>query len=115
MAFAEGVPTVTVTLDQPRELGFTLGAMRRIREKLGSLELDLSDEQKQLQSIPTLVWACMDADARAVLSVEDVEEMIHPGNLGPISDAIHELLERSQPEAGGNPTKAAPKKRAAKK
>jgi hypothetical protein len=98
MSFAEGTQTATITLNGQRHtLGFTLGAMRRIKERLGTLEMGESEEE-QIQAIPAYVWSCMTAADRESLSVEDIEESIHPHNLTAISDAIAALFEASQPE-----------------
>ena len=52
--FSEGTPTVTITLDKPRTLGFTLGAMRRCKE-LGVLKLDVADETAFMLALPEYV------------------------------------------------------------
>lgn len=98
MPFLEGIPTVVVQLDKPRTLGFTLGSMRRIQEVLGTLEYRV-DAAADMLAVPTYVWACMDAEGRAELSIEQVEEMIHPGNLKAMSEACTTLFHASSPEA----------------
>jgi len=99
--FATGTPTVTVELDKPRTLGFTLGAMRRVQDHLGADAF--SGEQDQIRALPTYVWACLSAADREELSVEAIEDLIHPGNMKAVSDAIGDLFQRSNPEgAEGN-------------
>lgn len=102
----EGTPTATVTLDKPRELGFTLGALRRVREKLGTLEVNL-DKPEGSMALPTYIWACLPASARKDLSIEQIEDMIHPGNMQTIADALGKLFKASTPEPTANPTEAA--------
>lgn len=105
--FAEGMPTVTVTLDKERELGFTLGALRRVKEKLGTLDVDLENPESNM-AFPTYIWACLPASGRAELSIEQIEDLIHPGNMVAIGDALARLFKASQPEDAANPTAAAP-------
>jgi hypothetical protein len=99
MSFIEGTPTITIELGGPHELGFTLGAMGRIQEKLGSLDIP-SDKAAQLAALPTYVWACLSVADRGQLTIEQIAEMIHPGNLEAISTAVMELFEKSQPPKG---------------
>lgn len=113
MSFAEGTPTVRIRLAGVEyDLGFTLGAMRRVREQLGSLELADSPDA-MLQALPAYIWACMDAEARATLSAEQVEELIHPGNMQHLSDQVGELFQASMPKGAEGKAKPA-KRRAAK-
>lgn len=105
--FAEGTPIVTIQLDAPRELGFTLGALRRVREKLGTLEVDLEKPEGSM-ALPTYIWACLPAADRKDLSIEQIEDMIHPGNMGAIAEALGRLFRASSPEPKPNPTEAAP-------
>lgn len=104
--FAEGMPTATVHLDKPREIGFTMGALRRVKEKLGHLNFALDAEEAGLV-LPVWVWACLPRSARAELSIEAVEDLIHPGNMGAIGDAIALLFKASTPDETTNPTQAA--------
>jgi hypothetical protein len=105
--FAEGMPTATVKLDKPREIGFTLGALRRVKEKLGRLDFDLAGAGASM-ALPTYVWACLPASGRKELTIEQVEDLIHPGNMNEISDALGVLFKASTPDPEANPTGAAP-------
>jgi hypothetical protein len=104
MSFPTGTPTVEVDLDGPRTLGFTLGAMRRIKEATGTLEVDENaTEETMLQTLPVYVWACMGAEDRADLSIEAIEDMIHPMNMVAINGAVTALFQLSVPKgAEGN-------------
>lgn len=104
-AFSEGVPTVTVQLDKPRELAFTLGTLRRLKEKFGTLDLEAKPDALTL---PTYLWACLPAKDRAELSVDAIEDMIYLGNAGTLTEALSELFRMSMPttEATENPTPA---------
>lgn len=106
--FAEGTPTVSVTLDKPRELAFTLGALRRVREKLGSLDIPTDDSPESLAALPHIVWACLDASGRKEVTVEQIEDLIHPGNMAAVSEAITKLFRASTPDVTANPTAAVP-------
>lgn len=113
MPFAEGTPTVEVTLDKARTLGFTMGAMRRIKARLGTLAMPALEDgtinqDKAVEWIPVVVWACLDAEGRAQLTVEQVEDLIHPGNVKATSRAVVELFNASAPDAAQDPTEAVP-------
>lgn len=118
MPFLEGVPTVVLQLDKPRTLGFTMAAMRRIKEKAGTLELPVDANgrvplEKAIDLMPTYIWACLAPEDRAEVSLEQLEEMLHPGNLEAVTQAIVSLFQRSNPEAAAGatpgPTTAGPK------
>lgn len=107
MPFIEGIPTVVLQLDKARTLGFTMGAMRRIKERLGTLELPMDEKGKipldrAIEIMPTYIWACMDTPDRAEISVEQLEDMMHPGNLQAITEAVTALFQRSNPEAAAD-------------
>lgn len=109
--FPEGTPTVTIDLGGPRELGFTLGAMRRAKEELGTLEIDEKDNEAMLLKVPAYVWACMTPKDRKELTVEAVADMIHPLNMKVITEAVTTLFKASQPDDSvGNEPPAAAKK-----
>lgn len=105
--FAEGQPTAVVPLDKPRTIGFSLGAMRRVRDQLGTLEYD-PDSPDALLALPAYVWACLSSADRAELSVAQVEDMIHPGNMAEVSETLGVILRASSPDA--KPTVAGPAK-----
>jgi hypothetical protein len=116
MPFLEGTPTAVLQLDKPRTLGFTMGAMRRIKDKVGSLEIPVGADGKipldrALEIMPTWIWACLEAPDRAEISVEQLEDMLHPGNLPQLTEAIVSLFKASSPEASteAGPTQAGPR------
>lgn len=107
--FPEGTPTAVVSLGgKDRTLGFTIGAMRRIKEAGGKLQIDDGEDSDDvIYAVPLWVWACMDKEDREELSVEDVEDRMHPGNMEEISAAVTRLFLSSRPEgAEGNGAKA---------
>jgi hypothetical protein len=113
MSFIEGVPTVMIDLDKPRELGYTVAAIARIQAIVGAAA-DLTLQKTQVEMLPKLVWACLSAEGRRELSIEQIEDMIHLGNVGPIGAAIGVLHAASNPEdAEGNGVKG-PRKKAAR-
>lgn len=112
MPFIEGVPTVVVRLDRERELGFTNASVERVLRELGTAEVP-DDPIQRVRALPTYLWACMDAESRAELSVDQISEMIHPGNAEALGQAISALFKASKPEAvagaSADPTPAGPK------
>lgn len=98
--FAEGVPTVKVTLGgKPYELAWTWGSKRRLGDKA-----QITDAKALSDNLGALVWATMDKESREALSVEDVEELLHPGNQVEVIDKIGSLFALSEPseEPGKN-------------
>lgn len=114
MPFIEGVPTVTLELDKARVLGFTAGSIRRLRERFGGLQPDLTgpdgkiDAGKVLPVLPVYIWACLDAEGRAQLTPDQIEDMLHPNNLLAVAERVAELFTLSNPEASADagPTEA---------
>lgn len=97
--FAEGVPTVEIQLaGKPYTLGWTLGSMRRLRERLAAQGLDLKDAIAQAENLPAVVWASMDKETREAVSVDDIEEMLHTGNQDEVIEKISSLFKRPEPE-----------------
>lgn len=108
MPYAEGTPTVEVTLGgRPYTVGYTWGVKRRIREKLQEKGLDAAGNQEEYLAIT--LWSGLDAEARATLSVEDVEELISPTNEQVIVLKLQELIVRSEPEPDPNAVPSAAK------
>lgn len=97
MSFVEGTPTVTVKLDKERELGFTIGAMKRLKA-LGLLDVNVEDQATFLLSLPTYVWASLDQEGRKELKLEAIEELIHPRNAREIAQALWGMIGASLPE-----------------
>ncbi|HEX6924354.1 MAG TPA: hypothetical protein VF167_02940 [Longimicrobiaceae bacterium] len=87
MALAANVPTAQVELDRNRTIAFTIGAMRRVKELTGrSITAGIEEED-----VGRVVWAMLTEEDRADLTPEQVEDMIHPGNLGAVTAAIARL------------------------
>lgn len=96
--FAEGTPTVQIQLGvKSYTLGWTWGAKRRARETILSRHADPQNVD-QSEAIAAAVWASMEKEKRAELSVEDVEEMIHPGNELEVMEKINQIIKSSEPE-----------------
>lgn len=99
MAFAEGTPTVEITLGgQPYTLGWTWGAKRRLKEKLEEQGKSLKDADAITENLPAVLWASMDEDTRAALSIAAVEELINPRNEVEVVEKIGALFEKSEPD-----------------
>lgn len=107
-SFAEGTPTVEVTLaGKAYTLGFTIGAMRRAQE-LGVLNINVEDGTAFMLAMPAYVWSCLTEDARRELSVSDIEELINPTNVRPVVEAVGKLFRASMPEEEGASGNASP-------
>jgi hypothetical protein len=105
---AQNVPTTELDLGKPRTLAFTLGAMQRIKEKTGHSVLELAAAAKDrdgslgatmLDQIHVWIWAMMEKTDRGELSPEDVADLLHPGSLPAITEAIGSLFRQSMPES----------------
>lgn len=91
-------------------LGWNWGAKRRLRERLASQGADLKNADALAENLPAVLWASLDKETRSSLSVEDVEEMIHPGNEQEVIEKIGSLFKASEPEPDPNAQPAAVKK-----
>lgn len=94
----QNVPTVEITLagDRPRRIAFTLGAMRRIKTVTGH---SVGDDAIQLaEIIGAYIWAMLVKEDRKDVTVEDIEDMIHPGNLDEIIAAFNAVVSQGVPE-----------------
>lgn len=111
MGFAEGTTTAKVQLaGKPRELAFSLGAMKRA-DDLGVLTTDPKNEIQMLLALPAFIWAAMDKENREELPAEDVAEHINAANLGEMLDAFMAIYGAAMPdESAGNATAGAAKK-----
>lgn len=109
MSLPEHVPTAVVNLDKPRRVAFTLGAMRRIKEATG-FAIDDEAPRRTTDVLGAYIWAMLVKEDREGLTVEDVEDMLHPGNLEEITNVFHKLVGLSAGENGGKAPAAAPDK-----
>lgn len=107
MSFAEGTPTVNVTLGgKSYTLGWTWGSKRRLKEWLAAHGVDGTSPQAVGQNLPAMLWASMDEPDRSSVSVSDVEELLNPRNEGEIADAIASLFKASEPDPKPDPKTA---------
>lgn len=98
MPFAEGVPTVDITLGgKPLTIGWTWGAKRRVRDHHIAKYANPQDAPEE-ENLATILWAGMDKEVRASLSVEDIEDLIHPRNEAEVAKKIRELIAKSEPD-----------------
>lgn len=92
MGFAEGTPTVTVQLGgQSFKLGWTWGAKRRVKERL-------KPDDVFEDNIAVVLWASMDKETRESITVEEIEELVHPGNEAEVVGKFAELFKSSEPK-----------------
>lgn len=97
--FAEGVPTVEIQLGgKSYTLGWTWGSKRRFREALVARGTDITEQTGIAENMAAVLWASMEKEARAAMSVEDVEELIHSGNEVEVATKIGELFKVSEPD-----------------
>lgn len=98
MPHREGVPTIEIQLGgQTYTLGWTWGAKRRVQEILKARHSDPQNVDRS-ETLAAALWASLDEDNRKTISVEDVEEMIHPGNEMLVMQKMNDLLEASEPK-----------------
>ena len=108
MPLPPNVPTRTIDLDRPRTIALTLGALRRIKEATGSLDIELTDEAI-FDRAPALVWAALVDEDRDV-APEQIADMLHAGNLAQVVEALGALAEASQPKGAEGNAVPAPRK-----
>lgn len=96
--FAEGVPTVEITLGgKSYTVGWTWGAKRRVRDHHIAKYANPQDVAEE-ENLATILWAGMDQETRSGISVEEIEELIHPRNEADIAGKIRELIAKSEPD-----------------
>lgn len=96
MQLPTNVPSVVVNLDRPRRIAFTLGAMRRIKQATGK---SVTDEGSELTDVMgAFIWAMLIEEDRKDVTVEQVEDMIWPGNLDEVTAAFNQVVGQSTPE-----------------
>jgi hypothetical protein len=92
---AAGVPTASIVLDKKRTMAGTLGAIRRIQEHTSDdlvREDGSINEQAGLDNLSIMVWCLLTKESREELDVEDVEDLIHPGNIEEVGEACERLM-----------------------
>lgn len=110
----EGTPTHTVDLGgRPRTLAFTMGALRRLRERLGDKVGDLAENPGLvMEYVDDYVWSMLaDREDRDEIAPEDVADLIPFGRIGAYASVVVELVaasvEKREASEEGNPQKAA--------
>lgn len=97
--FVEGTPTVEIQLGgKSYTLGWTWASKRRLKEALVARGTNLTEQTGVAENLAAVLWASMEKEARAEMSVEDVEEMIHSGNEIEVATKIGELFKASEPD-----------------
>ena len=100
----------TITLDKPREVKLTLNGMLLFQEKTG-IDMQKPTEMKKMtvEQMRLLLWICLkDREPKTLLgkikrflgidrplSLDDVGDLIHSGNLTEIQAAIFEAREEA--------------------
>lgn len=101
MSLPVNVPVAEIMLGgSPRKIAFTLGAMRRIKEVTGH-GIDEETDQRTVDVLGAYIWAMLVKEDRKGLTVEDVEDMLHPGNLESITEVFNKLVTASTGDAEG--------------
>lgn len=100
MPLPENVPFETLELDKPRRLAFTLGALRRLRQHNG-YAYDAQVVETTVERIGVYVWAMLIPEDRDNLTVEDVEDMLHYGNLAEAIAVVAKLANISADAEAG--------------
>ena len=107
MKLPENVPTVVIELDRPRTMAFTLGAMRRIKQVTGhALDDEKPDGERLIDVIGAYIWAVLIEEDRKDLTVENVEDLLHPGNLDAATQAFNALVTGGTPVGKADPEPA---------
>lgn len=94
MPILEATPRFSLELDKPRTHALTLRACRLIEESTGHSITDVVGllESAPLTYLGRVLWATLLESDREGLTVEEVEEMIHPGNLLAAIETMQQLL-----------------------
>lgn len=93
---AGAVPKIAIELDRTRHLVFSYGTVKRIEEETGR-QVEEFEEGIPAADLAKVVWAMLAHEDRD-LTVEDVEEMLFPGNLDYVAEKISEVVRVSRPD-----------------
>lgn len=99
---AAHTPTVTIHLDRPRTLAFTLGAVQRIKDATGISVLALARQgegalkEALMDHIGVFLWAMLVKEDRDI-TAEDLADLIHLGNLDQVATQLGGLMGASAP------------------
>lgn len=92
MKLPESVPQAVVVLDKPRTMAFTFGAMRRIKQVSGHSLDDPEAPRAVTDVIGFYIWALLVEEDRGELTVENVWDLLHPGNIDAVTASFTELV-----------------------
>lgn len=101
MKLPESIPTSVIELDRPRTLAFTLGAMRRIKQVSGKAFDDPDAPRTVTDVIGFYIWAMLIEEDRTELTVENVWDLLHPGNIDAVTAAFTQLMNASNGNTEG--------------
>ncbi len=91
-------PKTKITLDKERNLLLNLNAMVAFEEETGkSLLSAASLSEMGMKEIRALLWACLVHDDES-LTLKQVGDMVHAGNLEEISKSIEQAFGAAMPE-----------------
>ena len=107
MSIASVVPEKKLMLDKERTLKLPFGVLKRFKDESGSEFGRCVAAGFSIEETAVLLWCSFQLEDPD-LTLEDVQNMIHSGNLFEIGSAITELIMPSFPEAegdGGEPSR----------
>lgn len=96
----KAVPVVQINLDKPRNMKFNLRAMMEFEKATGKnvFKEDIWEDMSATD-IVYLLWATLKHEDEN-LTVDDVAEMVHFGNMEEITEKLTKAFGMSLPDAG---------------
>lgn len=90
-------PDVTIILDKPRTLRFTLNAMCAFEEATGKNIFSNALNNLSAKEIRALLWACL-TDEDPTLTIEQVGGLITLDNMTEVAEKLNEALAVAMPD-----------------
>lgn len=79
-------------------VGWTWGAKRRLKEIILARGTDTTSVLALSDHLPTAVWAGLDEETRAKVTVEEIEESLNPRNETEVIEKMGSLWKASEPD-----------------
>jgi len=91
---------IPIQLDKERHLKFDLNAFAELEDIYGDINTAFEAMQRgSIKAIRAMLWAGLVHEDKS-LTIEQVGEMVHLGNMNEVMSAITKAINEAMPEAG---------------
>ena len=101
---SKAIPSVSIELDKERHMRLPFNAIIEFEKMTGKKITEMDEKNMSMENIRALIFVALKGEDKD-LTVEQVGDMLHFGNIGDVTKKINLLFEVSMPEKeeGGNP------------